>query len=78
MRGLTRTEARAVSRQGYSGLKATRAASSEKSREFGYAARIRDTSSRIEGETAWLKVPGQLHYSDMKSSALRVPSYKII
>ena len=75
--GLTRNEARAVSRQGYSGLRATRAvreAVDGKDQGVSFAARVRDASSRIEGETAWLKAADQLHASDMKSSALRVQS----
>ena len=63
--GLSRNEARAVTRQGYSGLKTVRSAG-------GFAVRIRDASARIENETARLNVPGGLRLSDLKSGALRV------
>ena len=66
--GLTRTEARAISRDGYNGLKA----SSATRKPASLAVRIRDVSSRIENETARLKVAGPLAFSDLKSSNLRV------
>ena len=63
--GLSRNEARAVSRLGYSGLKTVRSSG-------GFAVRIRDASARIAAEAAWLKVPGTLNFRDLKSGALRV------
>ena len=66
-------EARAVSRDGYSGLKATSAAR----KPTGFASRVRGVSARIEAETARLGAAGvapfsALSLSDLKSSALRV------
>ena len=72
--GLSRSEARAIARDGYSGLKATSAVR----KPAGFASRVRDVASRIEAETARLRAPCSLALSDLKSSNLRVPSYKTI
>ena len=72
--GLTRTEARAISRDGYNGLKA----SSATRKPAGFSARVRGASMRMKGETERLKLSGSLAFSDLKLSTLRVPSYKTI
>ena len=63
--GLTRNEARAITRQGFSGLRAVRGAG-------GFVGRIREASARIAAETARLNVAGDVNFSELKSCALRV------
>ena len=69
----TRTEARAVMRAGYHGLKAARASRRSTSSAV-VVARLAETAARIRREAAWLAMTAAPNASDLKSAWLKIKS----